>query len=204
MIARSLALSVFFAASFSTAAFATCDLPSSEGREDLYGHTTYRSGIDQLNPQFRDSVAALIDAARDEAGYDIDIYSGYRSYEHQKRLWEEGAVKYPDEEVRDNYIARPGESMHQFGLAVDLRANGKRIEMGTKASDWLAKNMGRFGLTRPMSWEGWHVEPNDAAAKKAEYMAGMPLDCQQDFSDMVDDWPKTVLMPWVVQDYKVR
>ena len=51
--------SIFFAALAALpGAVMACDMPSSEGRADLYGHTSNRSGIDMLNPNFRDSVAA--------------------------------------------------------------------------------------------------------------------------------------------------
>ncbi|MFX4300302.1 M15 family metallopeptidase [Pseudosulfitobacter pseudonitzschiae] len=172
-----------------------CDMPLSEGREDLYGHTSNPSGIDGLNSDFRDSVAAMMDAAASELGGSMHIYSGYRSVEHQQRLWDEAAVKYPDPEVRDNWVARPGSSMHNYGLAVDLRWNGARIEYGSPISDWMAVNSERFGLARPLGNEGWHVEPIGGRANKDELLSGAPLECQE-MSGEVGEIPPVVLMPW--------
>jgi hypothetical protein len=177
-----------------------CDMPLSEGREDLYGHTSARSGIDGMNPAFRDSVAAMMDAAAAELGGSMHIYSGYRSIEHQQRLWDEGAAKYPDPEVRDNWIARPGSSNHNYGLAADLRWNGARIEYGTPISNWMEQNLGRFGLTRPMSNEGWHVEPFDAKANREAYLAGAPMSCTEAYDEHMRDIPPVVLMPWDEDD----
>lgn len=174
----------------------SCDMPSSEGRADLYGHTTNRSGIDQMVPSFRDSVAAMMDAARAELGGEMVIYSGYRSTAHQQRLWDEAAARYPDPEVRDNWVARPGSSMHNYGLAADMRWNGARIEYGTPISNWMEANMSRFGLTRPMSNEGWHVEPIGGRANRDQFMSGASLTCSESYANEVMEIPTTILMPW--------
>ncbi len=176
-----------------------CEMPQSSGREDLYGHTSSRSGIDGLNSNFRDSVAAMMDAAGAELGGSMNIYSGYRSIEHQQRLWDEAASRYPDPEERDNWVARPGGSMHQYGLATDMRWNGQRIEYGSPISDWMSANMGRFGLTRPLSNEGWHVEPIDGRANRDAYLAGAPMECSENFENQIMDIPPIVLMPWQEQ-----
>jgi hypothetical protein len=188
--------SIFFAVLAALpGAVMACDMPSSEGRADLYGHTSNRSGIDMLNPNFRDSVAAMMDAAQAELGGSMTIYSGYRSTEHQQRLWDEAAARYPDPEVRDNWVARPGGSMHNYGLATDMRYNGARIEYGSPVSDWMAANMGRFGLTRPLGNEGWHVEPIDARANREAYLAGAPMSCTESFEAQMMV-PFVILMPW--------
>lgn len=172
-----------------------CEMPLSEGREDLYGHTSNRSGIDGLNAGFRDSVAAMMDAAAAELGGSMNIYSGYRSVEHQQRLWDEAAAKYPDPAVRRKWVAPPGSSMHNYGLAVDLRWNGARIEYGSPISNWMATNAERFGLVRPLGNEGWHVEPIGGRANKDELLAGAPLECQE-MSGEIGEIPPIVLMPW--------
>lgn len=175
-----------------------CEMPSSQGREDLYGHTSNRSGIDQLNPEFRDRVAAMMDAANAELGGKMTIYSGYRSVAHQQRLWDQGAAKYPDPAVRRKWIAKPGGSMHNYGLAVDLRWNGGRVGENSPANKWMKENLGRFGLTRPMSYEHWHVEPIGARANKTEWMGGSPSDCSESFENEMEDVPPAALMMWEI------
>ncbi len=60
-----------------------------------------------------------------ENGYDIEIESGYRSYSYQQRIWDE-CVNNKGLEHTKKYVAEPGHSEHQTGLAVDylLYENG--------------------------------------------------------------------------------
>lgn len=176
-----------------------CEMPSSAGRADLYGHTSSgRDGIDKLNPEFRDRVAAMMDAANKELGGKMTIYSGYRSVAHQQRLWDAGAAKYPDPAVRRKWIAKPGGSMHNYGLAVDLRWNGGRVGASSPANAWMKENLSRFGLTRPMSYEHWHVEPIGGRANKQNWMGGSPSDCSETFDANIEDIPPVALMMWEI------
>lgn len=184
---------------------AACTLPSSAGRADLYGHTRSSEGIDRLNPDFRDRVTAMIDAARAEVGGDITIYSGYRSRQHQQELWDRAAAKYPDEAERRKWVAKPGSSMHNYGLAVDLRHNGRRIEHGEPVSDWMEANLGRFGLDRPLSNEGWHVEPAGAREDDSTWMVAMDdVGCREDFESGIVDAVDIILMPWTGDGWDYR
>lgn len=145
----------------------------SPGDASLYGHTSSPEGIDGLDPAFRDQVAALISAASREYGGTMVIYSGYRSIEHQRRLYEDALARYGSEREARRWVAPPGGSMHNFGLAVDLRHNGARIEYGQGISNWMTSNLARFGLVRPLSNEGWHVEPIGGRERRNQMMAGM-------------------------------
>lgn len=55
----------------------------------------------------------------EENGYIIDIESGYRSKEYQQTVWDE-IVKEKGLEHTKKYVAVPGYSEHQSGLAVDF------------------------------------------------------------------------------------
>ncbi|MEO7836260.1 MAG: D-alanyl-D-alanine carboxypeptidase family protein [Acidimicrobiales bacterium] len=55
--------------------------------------------------------------------------------------------------------ARPGQSMHEQGLAVDFTYNGQIIGRGSAGFRWLAGNAGRFGL-RNLPAEPWHWSTN--------------------------------------------
>lgn len=109
----------------------------------------------------------LKDAA-EQAGIDrrlLTIISGYRSEDHQRRLWEAKAKQYPDEEERSRWVARPGTSPHHSGRAIDLYLGGpndaRSVELlrGLKAYRWLVCNAARFGFT-PYAREPWHWEYN--------------------------------------------
>lgn len=56
--------------------------------------------------------------------------------------------------------ARPGQSMHEQGLAIDFTGNGSLVtSRGSAAYRWLRANAGRFGLTNLPS-EPWHWSTN--------------------------------------------
>jgi hypothetical protein len=99
-----------------------------------------------LHPVLRGAVDRLLTAA----GGRVWLTSGYRSPEHQQRLWQQALVRYGDPETADDWVARPGDSMHEKGLAVDL---GGDVEHAVHLID--AMNL---PLWRPMSWEPWHFE----------------------------------------------
>jgi len=52
--------------------------------------------------------------------------------------------------------ARPGRSLHERGLALDLRlADDTRLTRNSPAFQWLSQNAGRFGFYNLPS-EPWH------------------------------------------------
>lgn len=111
--------------------------------------------ITGLNDNFRSGLDSLIaDAAK--SGFDIDVTSGFRSVERQQQLWQAALAKYGSPELARKWVAPPGRSMHNFGMAADLGYNTPG------AMDWAHQNAGRYGLTFPLSNENWHVEPMGA------------------------------------------
>jgi len=183
----------------------------------LYGHTSSPEGIDGLDPTFRANVAALISAAGRELGGTMVIYSGYRSIEHQRRLYNDALARYGSEREARRWVAPPGASMHNFGLAVDLRYNGARVEYGQRVSNWMSANLARFGLVRPLSNEGWHVEPIGGRERRNQMVAekrgsgqlpppnsdasgvpnyGAPSGGGDSCEEVLRDLPMAGLMPW--------
>lgn len=80
------------------------------------------------------------------------ITSGWRSPEKQTQLWQAALQKYGDPEVADNWVARPGTSHHEQGLALDIGFENAATR------EWVHANAGRYGLRFPMSHEPWHIE----------------------------------------------
>lgn len=81
------------------------------------------------------------------------IGSGYRSVAQQSKLWQQALAKYGSVAEARKWVAPPGHSNHNKGLAVDLR-------FPTAASRAKAHQLAaRFGLTFPLSNEDWHLEP---------------------------------------------
>ena len=101
---------------------------------------------------------------------DINIraIAGYRTYEYQKGLWDYYA-SVNGEEYADQYYARPGQSEHNSGLAVDITFNGynfNEIE-NYDGYDWILKNMHKYGFilrypedktdVTQYGYESWHI-----------------------------------------------
>ena len=112
-----------------------------------------------MDTEFARRLKAMIEAS----GGRISVGSGYRSVEEQQILW--------DNSAQDGvWVAKPGSSNHNWGVAADLGFDGD-------AQQWAHDNAGRFGLIFPMDWEPWHIEPvgvrdgtykSDAAALPGE------------------------------------
>ncbi len=104
-----------------------------------------------------------------EQGYIIDIESAYRSKEHQQRVWDETLNEKGLEHTK-KYVAPPGYSEHQTGLAVDftLYENGRfyidHDMNGHPVLDIVKDNLYKFGfiLRYPLGKEkitGYNFEP---------------------------------------------
>jgi len=87
---------------------------------------------------------------------------GYRNPADQRRLREANCPD-PDSSPASSCsppTARPGQSMHERGLAVDFTYQGRIISSrSSPAYRWLAANAGRFGLKNLPS-EPWHWSVN--------------------------------------------
>ncbi|MDO4467841.1 MAG: M15 family metallopeptidase [Bacillota bacterium] len=105
--------------------------------------------------------------AAEEEGIDIVAIAAYRTYEYQRDLYN----YYEQAEGKayaDAYYARPGQSEHNSGLAVDITFNGynfNEIE-NYEGYDWILNNAHKFGwilrypeekvdITR-YGYESWH------------------------------------------------
>jgi hypothetical protein len=97
-----------------------------------------------VNPVFAGRLAAL---AEDE-GKQLFINSGTRTIAEQQAIWDS-----TPEERRAAYVARPGTSRHQFGIAADVGGWAENI------SD---SKLSKYGLYRRVSYEPWHFEPIEA------------------------------------------
>lgn len=105
-----------------------------------------------------------------ENGYFIDVESAHRKTEFQKKLYED-SVKNNGEEYANAFVAPPGHSEHETGLAIDI---AMRTESGKwviefdseflECHQFLKENCSKFGfiLRYPKGKEemtGYHYEP---------------------------------------------
>lgn len=123
------------------------------------------TGLDQA---YASRVADMLTAADAELGPGaLKITSAYRSPELQAQLYQDAIAKYGSEQAARKWVAPPGRSKHNSGLAVDFaNSQGSLLrDADSREAQWIAQNAGRFGLSVPMSWEPWQVElPRDGAS----------------------------------------
>lgn len=100
------------------------------------------SGSGGFDPAFETALNQMVAAS----GGRVWVTSGYRSPEHQAELFAAAVKKYGSEAAARKWVAPPGKSQHNMGVAADL---GGDLE-------WVRQNAARFGLIQPMSWEKWH------------------------------------------------
>ena len=115
----------------------------------------------QVAKSIAGQLAALL-AAADAAGITL-TGGGYRSAEAQIQTRRNNGCpdvyRSPASACRPP-TARPGQSMHEQGLAIDFQCNGALIRSRSGPCwTWLAANAGRFGL-RNLPAEPWHWSTN--------------------------------------------
>jgi len=131
-------------------------------------------------------------------GYDIEIESGYRAKEYQEKVFNECALKKGLEHAQ-KYVAPPGYSEHQTGLALDicLKVNGKFIIENYLPEDFNkflkdnAKNYG-FILRYPKgkeiitgyNYEPWHIRY--VGKELAEYIDSNDLTLEEYYEQKKD------------------
>ncbi|MDO4618987.1 MAG: M15 family metallopeptidase [Lachnospiraceae bacterium] len=100
------------------------------------------------------SLQAMFDAARSE-GLSLFVREGYRTTEDQQKLYDERIQRYLDEgksqeeaeKLTRDYVALPGTSEHELGLAVDI--NSDSSEEGTQALyAWLYEHSDEYGFVK--------------------------------------------------------
>lgn len=102
--------------------------------------------VSGMHPTMAAAVQQLIAAS----GGRVWLVSGFRDAQRQYQLWLGALEKYGSPEAADNWVARPGHSMHEAGLAADL---GGDLNLAVRLIEQL-----ELPLWRPMSWEPWHFE----------------------------------------------
>ncbi len=106
--------------------------------------------LDDLDPRFRPLVDLFLASCR-AAGYDILVTCSLRTWDDQSRLYAIGRTV-PGKKVTN---AKPGESAHNFGLAIDIvpMIYGKPYWNFTKTDPtWQA--VGKLGMEAGLEWLG--------------------------------------------------
>ena len=106
-------------------------------------------GGEQVDERIYAPLTEMLDAAREGNGGQLPlVVSGYRTPEKQQSLYGEKIMEYekegyPDSEAKklaEQWVAVPGYSEHQLGLAVDI--NGETYDVYS----WLQENSYKYGF----------------------------------------------------------
>ena len=107
---------------------------------------------------------SMSDAASKE-GYGIVINSAYRSFQDQQDITDL-YFKYYGQEYVDKYIAKPGYSEHQTGLAIDVGSKSVSVFANSKENTWMLDNAYKYGFIQRYTkrdenltgfrYEAWH------------------------------------------------
>ena len=121
----------------------------------------YNPGV---NPTASNALKQLQQAATN-AGHNIPLLSGFRSYSRQQTLYNNYVAR-DGQALADTYSARPGHSEHQTGLAFDVGQLDNNYG-STKAGTWLKENCHKYGFIirypkgkesiTGYQYEPWHI-----------------------------------------------
>lgn len=115
-----------------------------------------------------DALEAMFAAAKSEANITLLSVSGYRSFSKQTTIYNNKLKSVGTAAKANEYVALPGASEHQLGMAMDLGQSGyTSLNNGfgaTKGGKWVVENAHRFGfiLRYQEGWEsvtGYNYEP---------------------------------------------
>lgn len=120
--------------------------------ENYQVETTQLSNGQSVDKRIYSALQAMFDDARADGVYPI-VASGYRTTEKQQSLMEEKIASFEAEgysharaqEMAEDWVALPGTSEHQTGLAVDINADGIH-SAGYEVYDWLDQNAHKYGF----------------------------------------------------------
>lgn len=122
--------------------------------EDYEADFTELANGQLVDTRIYPALQEMLDAARSDNVYPV-VVSGYRTAEKQQSLMSEKIAAYKAEGYSDaaavfkaeTWVAVPGTSEHQLGIAVDINADGIR-STGEEVYKWLDQNSYKFGFIR--------------------------------------------------------
>lgn len=149
------------------------------------------SNGEQVDSRIYPDLQEMFDDARGD-GYNLFVRAGYRSGEDQEDLMEdkietyrqEGYSQREAEREAEKWVAKPGTSEHELGLAVDINAEGQTD--GNRLYQWLAEHSWKYGfiLRYPaekeaitgIDYEPWHFRYVGKQAAKEIYEQDLCLE----------------------------
>ena len=156
------------------------------------------SNGEQIDERIYPSLQKMFDDMRAKGIYPT-VVSGYRSYEEQRELLEEKYLAYRSEgynksrakELALEWVALPGTSEHQLGIAVDINPDYS-VSKGEGVYEWLQSNAHRYGFIKRypenkshitgINNEPWHYRYVGQKAAKEIYEQGL---CLEEYIDVI-------------------
>lgn len=137
-----------------------------------------------MTPEAAKALEALFAKAKRD-NIKLTAISGYRSYQRQSAIFTSNIKKYGSASAANQFSARPGQSEHQTGLAMDVSSPSVGFALTqayaeTREGKWLKENAPRYGfiLRYPKGgesitgyqFEPWHIRyvGKDAALEMAK------------------------------------
>ena len=133
----------------------------------------------------------MFDAAEEDKIYMV-VADGYRSSEEQQQIMDEKIAEYKEQVLlevlakkkAEKWVAIPGTSEHQLGLAVDINADVQNY--GWEVYGWLAQHAHEYGFIQRypedktritgISYEPWHYRYVGVEAAKEIYEKDLCLE----------------------------
>ncbi len=144
-----------------------------------------------MRPDAARALEELFAAAKTEAKITLLTVSGYRSFSRQVMVYNNKIKSTGSVKKAQEYVAPPGASEHQLGLAMDIGARGVFSGLNgsfgkTKAGKWVYENAHRFGFIiryqkgfeeiTGYNYEPWHLRYVGIEHATAIYNEQIPLE----------------------------
>ena len=160
--------------------------------EDYSVELTELSNGQKVDSRIYPYLQEMFDAARAEGIYPI-VREGYRTAEEQQEILDDKIQTYINqgysqsraEKTAKEWVALPGTSEHQLGIAVDINADKSKCS-NEDVYGWLAENAYKYGfvLRYPSgkqkitgtSYEPWHYRYVGEEAAREIYERGICLE----------------------------
>ena len=167
--------------------------------DDYKVELTELSNGEKVDSRIYPELQEMFNDARAQ-GYGLFVREGYRTQEEQQQLLDEKIEAYENEgkskseakKLAEQWVAIPGTSEHQLGIAVDINADTTKSSSDDVYS-WLAENAHKYGFIKRYPSdktditgvinEPWHYRYVGKEAALEIYSQGM---CLEEYIDTLD------------------
>lgn len=167
--------------------------------DDYKVELTELSNGEKVDSRIYPELQEMFNDARAQ-GYGLFVREGYRTREEQQQLLDEKIEAYENEgkskseakKLAEQWVAIPGTSEHQLGIAVDINADTTKSSSDDVYS-WLAENAHKYGFIKRYPSdktditgvinEPWHYRYVGKEAALEIYSQGM---CLEEYIDTLE------------------